>query len=612
MAGMTDGLQKMVGRSRPDSGAPVLYFSWPRPELRRFRANADLFINTMWEASRLPPGWASALNDACAVVVPTTFVADVCRASGVKVPIEVVPQGVDPQIYHQMERSRRAGLTTLIVGTVIGRKHVREGIAAWKAAFGTDPEARLIIKSRFHYGNYTPDDSRITFLDSNRPSRGIADLYREADVLLALGNEGFGLPLVEGMATGLPVIALDSEGQSDVCREAKDLVLPISPVAMEPCNDTPFGPGGRRGVPDVEQVAARLHWVATHRDEARDMGRQAARWVRQNRCVWTMGPGILDVMESHVRPKRPLSRRRTLWVPSWQTPCGVAEYTRHLAEHLIEDFSKVRVCGGRPEMRSLSLLHIQHEHSLLTDGDMARAVSLTKHHGVPVVVTEHSVNPCGAPWESEADALVAVSRGGARRLSERHPSKRVVHIPHGCPTWFPPRKSRRGRTIGVFGFLEQHKGFWAILDVLRRLPGTDLLMFSHAKSPAIEARWKRDSAGLPVRRIGDFLPPEKTAYYLAANSDILVFWYDEVAHASASGAVCIGLATGVPVLTSQVGWFDDVRDATHQPADLFEGVARLLDDTALRDRLTAAARDYCHGNSWRRTAARHKALWDDL
>ena len=66
-------------------------------------------------------------------------------------------------------------------------------------------------------------------LEDLEPTRGIAHWYARADVLLALGNEGFGLPLVEAMATGLPVIALDSEGQSDVCADAGGLVMPVVP-----------------------------------------------------------------------------------------------------------------------------------------------------------------------------------------------------------------------------------------------------------------------------------------------------------------------------------------------------------------------------------------------
>ena len=76
-----------------------------------------------------------------------------------------------------------------------------------------------------------------------------------------------------------------------------------------------------------------------------------------------------------------------------------------------------------------------------------------------------------------------------------------------------------------------------------------------------------------------------------------------------SGAVRVGLASGVPVLTTPTTWFSDLGDVTVQTDDLAAGIARLLDDQDLRDELTAAARQHCHDNSWARTAERHRDLY---
>jgi glycosyltransferase involved in cell wall biosynthesis len=603
--GTTAAFQQLLREAVSDPGDTVLYFCWPRADLQRFLSVPNLFIYTMWEASRLPRGWAACLNRARAVIVPTRFVRSVCRESGVTVPVEVVPQGVDPALYHYLRRPRRPGVTTLMVGTVIGRKHIHEGIAAWKEAFGDDPRARLIIKARFQYNTYHPDDSRIGLVDANETTRGIAHWYARADVLLALGNEGFGLPLVEGMATGLPVIALNTEGQSDVCADAPGCLLPVPPDRWEPCDDPPFGPAGVRAVPSVAVIADHLRWVAAHPAEARAMGRAASKWVLKHRNIRTMGPAVLDVLECHVRPLR---RRETFCVPSWRTACGVAEYCGHLAAHL----EKAVVTDRVADMRGVRLLHIQHEHSLWNNADLLQTVYAAKGYNIPVVVTEHAVDLLPHPWEEQADALVAHTRVGVERLQRRWPNQRVVHIPHGCPTWFPPRKPFRGRTIGFFGFLERHKGCWHLLEVLRCLPDTELLMFSHAKDADLEACWERDARGLAVRRCRDFLPAEQIARRLAAEADILVYWYDDIAMAAASGAVRIALASGVPVLTSPVGWFEDVQKVTYQPDDLKEGVQRLLQDTVLRENLTAGAKAFCNQHSWARTASRHRQLWQEL
>jgi len=120
-------------------------------------------------------------------------------------------------------------------------------------------------------------------------------------MLMALGNEGFGLPLIEGMATGLPVIALNSEGQADVCEDATGLVLPVVPERYEAYDASEFGAGvgGVCGVPSVEAVTEQLVWVASHREEARELGRAAADWARQQRNVWTMGASVLAVLNRY-------------------------------------------------------------------------------------------------------------------------------------------------------------------------------------------------------------------------------------------------------------------------------------------------------------------------
>lgn len=53
----------------------------------------------MFEASRLSASWQARLNTGRVIIVPSVFVADAFRASGVTVAIEIVPDGIDPQAY---------------------------------------------------------------------------------------------------------------------------------------------------------------------------------------------------------------------------------------------------------------------------------------------------------------------------------------------------------------------------------------------------------------------------------------------------------------------------------------------------------------------------------
>jgi glycosyltransferase involved in cell wall biosynthesis len=603
--GLSPEFQNILRRSHPtDRSAPTLFYGWPQPELEPFLARQDLFLYTMYESPVVPASWVEQYNRARAIIVPTHFVAEAFRNCGVTVPVEVVPQGVDPAVYPYVRREIRKGLTTLTVGPIDDRKHVLEGIAAWKAGFQGDPDARLIVKTAYNYRNYEPDDSRIRYVDTVERTRGILHWYRQADVLLALGNEGFGLPLVEGMSTGLPVIALNSEGQADVCREAREFLLPVQPVSW---SEAPGG--GLRGVPGVSDVAEKLRWVDSHREEAQAMGAAASAWVHQHRNIWNKGPAILEVMERHVTTGRTLRRPYALWTTSLGTPCGIAEYTSSLQLPL----ARQALADARaPSLRNVQLLHIQHENGIFNDSDMLSVMAQARDAKVPVVVTEHSIDPHPRAWERESDALVSLSAGGAALLQQKWPGKRVEHIPHGCPTHFPPRKYRKGRVIAVLGFLGHYKGFWELLDVLREVPGTELLMFSYCKNRQLEAEWEDASRGLPVRRIASYLPEAEIARRVAAEADMLAFYYRDIEHFSVSGAVRIGLSTGVPLLCSPTRWFTDLKDATYQPANLVEGAVRLLEDDSLRTRISQASKDFCHEHSWPRVAEKHLALWRSL
>ena len=305
-AGLSDRLLELLRQSRLDSAAPLLHHSTVDAGVYLFSRCREYVISTMWESDGLPTSWLPALHAARSVVVPTRWCADVFRAHSITRPIHVVPDGIDPSVYNYSPAPEREGVTTLMVGTNTARKHLSAGIAAWMRAFGGDPQARLLVKAHHQIGAIAAKDRRITYADVNEPTRGIAHWYHRADVLLALGNEGFGLPLIEAMACGLPVVALDAEGQHDICTEVPDLILPVPGAGREPHIAGAYGRCGTRTVPSIDAAADQLRWVAQHRGEARAMGRVASAWVTTHRNVWDKGPAILEIVERSIDPPRTL------------------------------------------------------------------------------------------------------------------------------------------------------------------------------------------------------------------------------------------------------------------------------------------------------------------
>jgi glycosyltransferase involved in cell wall biosynthesis len=308
-AGLSERLLELVRRSTLDRGAPLVHHSPVDTGLHLYERSREYVISSMWESDGLPTAWLPAMQRARSLVAPTRWCADVFRAHGLGPPVHVVPDGVDPAVYHYQPPIEREGVTTLMICSNVGRKHFAEGIAAWKRAFAADPTAQLLLKAHHQHGVLHTDDPRISYIDVNESTRGIAHWYRRADVLMALGNEGFGLPLVEAMACGLPVVALNSEGQSDICAEVPDLVLAVPARDWEPHVAGPYGRCGKRAVPCVDTAAERLRWVAEHRAEAQAMGQAASAWAVKHRNVWDKGPALLEIVEQALDPPRSLRTR---------------------------------------------------------------------------------------------------------------------------------------------------------------------------------------------------------------------------------------------------------------------------------------------------------------
>ena len=181
-----------------------------------------------------------------------------------------------------VRRSERpAGASWLAVGRVAPNKALEHTIAALAAARqggASDASLRIVGKPATEayqraLRRYVADlglDDAVSFTGYATDAE-VAAAYTEADVLVVTSeHEGFGVPVVEAMAAGLPVVAYDQGAVPEVLGDAGVLVASRDPYALadaigrvlaDPARRAALAEAGRRRFAELDLAHAADHFV---------------------------------------------------------------------------------------------------------------------------------------------------------------------------------------------------------------------------------------------------------------------------------------------------------------------------------------------------------------
>lgn len=235
----------------------------------------------IFESDRLPEAYLDYLSQSNLIWVPSDWGKHVLINGGISSDqIQVIPEGVDSSTFHPFMRSRMAKdniFRFYMCGKYEERKGFSELLDGFAMAYGNDPNVRLYLKSdNFHSDlvlgtNKNADlseylkEKKLTNVRLVTGAFSISDLalinsHMDAQIFPSRA-EGWGLPLLEGIASGLPTACTFYSGQTQFLSPIRD-DLRILKHSLEPVSDlTVIGqsaPDSMWAVVSKEEIAAAL------------------------------------------------------------------------------------------------------------------------------------------------------------------------------------------------------------------------------------------------------------------------------------------------------------------------------------------------------------------
>ena len=595
-----------------------------------------------WEESRLPDEYVNSFNRHLdGIGVMSTFVKQVLVNSGVTVPVSVVGVGVrhpnlsDAQSIPELSNAR--SFRFLSISSAFPRKGIDVLLAAYFAEFSGDDDCSLVLKTfpnphndveaiLGHLAATTVNPPDVVWINREMSEPEIDGLYAGASTYVhAARGEGFGLPVAEAMSAGVAVIAPDSTGLADFVNESTATTVPS---VCAPARTHLSVAGSTWAEPDQEALGQAMRSAFLAPDNPAIGAKiEQARALIHERFSWAAVARRFEAFIAEVQGR--YAAPRIDFVSTWNTRCGIAEYTSDLVtaagqrwdtrlfanrETSIVDPSMEesveRVWIADPQLpidalvRSLDessadIVHIQHNFgffgvaqlALLIRSQQAKRGVVVTLHRTSDLETENLSFRLGDITDelALADRIVVHQEADATRLRALG-VERVEVIPIGAPQFGVLSTESARQLLGLdvptgtsilctYGFLLPHKGTLELIQAVGLLRKSAvsvvLLVVSALHSDPISPRYlsqclaevERLGLSSSVRFITEFLQPN-VSHLLVSAADVVVLPY-VASEESSSASLRFVLTAGRPVVTTDLGIFGDAAVALElieQPA----------------------------------------------
>ena len=350
----------------------------------------NLFHTFNWEETEFPQEYVAEFNYFLdGITLATSFVQKILIDNGVSIPSRVVGASscvsVDGNRISRRTKSGTDKFTFLHISSAFPRKGIDILLDAFGQSFTKKDPVRLIMKTFPNPHNEIRDQlavfkkkfsqhAEVILINEDSSNQDILNLYSQADCLVSPSRgEGFGLPMYEALSFGIPVIATNWGGHKDFVSSENGLLI-----------DFEYAPSGSHlgssnsawAEPNVESLI-----------ECMQEMHQNPKMVRFQEDSWEKNV-IKNQEFVNLIAGTKVIQPKTAWVTTFNTRCGIAEYSKGL----LENYPHTDVVVFPPDSGTPldEVIESDLQRIWIERGDLSRLTEEIMDSDVNTVVVQHN------------------------------------------------------------------------------------------------------------------------------------------------------------------------------------------------------------------------------